>query len=313
MKGLELAERFYLTYGAPMLREQFPQLEGLVAVGLVGSGSECFGYDDQLSQDHDFEPGFCLFLPDEETVDRRAAFGLERAYAKLPKTFMGFSRSPLNPVGGNRHGVIRMSDFFREKTGDPQGDLTLRDWLLLPEQSLSEATNGKVFRDDLGIFTAIRDRLSYLPPDVRLKKLAGHLLIMGQAGQYNYPRCVARGETAAAQLALHEFVKSALHVIFLINQRYLPYYKWSFRALRELPILSSLHEPLERLISSGNLKEEFARKQTALEEICATVAEELRRQGLVDGKSNEMERLAYEVNDSIREESIRNLHILCAI
>ena len=42
---------------------------------------------------------------------------LERAYAKLPKEFMGFKRSSLDPVGGNRHGVIRMSEFFVEKTG----------------------------------------------------------------------------------------------------------------------------------------------------------------------------------------------------
>ena len=78
MKGLELSERFYEEFGAPMLQKQFPALASLIAVGLAGSGSECFGYDDELSQDHDFEPGFCLFLPGEDVVDRRAAFLLER-------------------------------------------------------------------------------------------------------------------------------------------------------------------------------------------------------------------------------------------
>ena len=38
MKGLELAERFYLEYGEPMLRE-FPELLQYIAVGLVGGGS----------------------------------------------------------------------------------------------------------------------------------------------------------------------------------------------------------------------------------------------------------------------------------
>ena len=63
MQGLEFSERFYRTYGEPMLLEKFPDVIGLLAIGLAGSGSECFGYDDALSQDHDFEPGFCLFLP----------------------------------------------------------------------------------------------------------------------------------------------------------------------------------------------------------------------------------------------------------
>ena len=34
MNGLEIAERFYREYGAPMLREQFPEWEGKIAVGL---------------------------------------------------------------------------------------------------------------------------------------------------------------------------------------------------------------------------------------------------------------------------------------
>ena len=110
MKGLELAQQYYTTYGEAMLREQFPQVAPYVAAGLAGSGSECYGYDDETSRDHDFEPAFCLFLPGEDLVDRRAAFLLERAYAKLPKQFMGLERSPISPVGGSRHGVIRMQD-----------------------------------------------------------------------------------------------------------------------------------------------------------------------------------------------------------
>ena len=110
MKGLELARGYYEAYGKPMLEEKFSHLLPKIAVGLVGSGSECFGYDDDLSQDHDFEPCFCLFLPSEEEISRRDAFLLERAYAKLPDSFLGYKRSPLSPVGGNRHGVILLEE-----------------------------------------------------------------------------------------------------------------------------------------------------------------------------------------------------------
>ena len=162
----------------------------------------------------------------------------------MPKEFMGYKRSVLSPVGGNRHGVMRTAEFFAGKTGTPDGVLSLGDWFFLSEQSLAEATDGKIFYDGLGEVTAIRERLAYMPNDVRLKKLAGNLLVMGQAGQYNYPRCIARGDTAAAQLAVFEFVKAALNVAFLLNRRYAPYYKWTFRALAELSVLSELYGEL---------------------------------------------------------------------
>lgn len=312
MKGLELAHRFYLEHGAPMLHEQFPQLESLVAVGLCGSGSECFGYDDEISQDHDFEPGFCLFLPSEDKVDSRAAFALERAYAKLPKTFMGFTRSPLSPVGGNRHGVIRSSEFFQSKTGTTDGKLELHEWFYLPEQALAEATNGELFRDDLGEVTAVRRSLGYFPEDVRRKKLAGHLLLMGQAGQYNYPRCVSRGDSAAAQLAMGEFVKSALHALFLLNKRYLPYYKWSFRALRDLP-QAYLTTPLEQLLYQQNTPFAAAQKQQTVQQICTTVLQFAAAQGLTSLSGDDAERHAYAVNNTVADPNLRNLHILHAV
>lgn len=313
MRGLELSERFYREHGEPMLREKFPKLLGLIAVGLAGSGSECFGFDDDISQDHDFEPGFCIFLPDEDTVDRKTAFALERAYSKLPKEFMGYERSPLSAVGGNRHGVMRTGEFFVSKTGTTDGRLSLRDWFFVPEQSLAEATNGKIFYDGLGVLTEIRERLAYLPEDVRLKKLAGNLLLMGQSGQYNYSRCVSRTETAAAQLAMHEFVSATLKVIFLLNRRYIPYYKWSFRALRELPILSSLHDTLEYLISSSNTPDEVKIKQEAVEQICAAVINELKAQELTDIDLCDIEKHAYAVNNKISDGEVRNLHILYAV
>ena len=62
MKGLALSRAYYEEYGAPMLKKEFPELSGLICCGLAGDGSECFGFDDEVSRDHDFEPGFCLFL-----------------------------------------------------------------------------------------------------------------------------------------------------------------------------------------------------------------------------------------------------------
>ena len=313
MKGLELARRFYAEHGAPMLEEQFGEYVGLIAVGLVGSGSECFGFDDEISRDHDFEPGFCLLLPDEDVVDRRTAFLLERAYAKLPREFMGFRRAAYDPVGGNRHGVLRIGEFLLEKTGRADGKLSMADWFSIPEQSLAEVTNGEIFRDDLGLFSKIRCELSYFPEDVRLKKLAGNLLLMGQSGQYNFDRCMRRGERAAAGLALCEFVTSALKCIFLLKKHYMPYYKWSFRALRELGVEASLYNGLEYLLTGESTDGTVAQKKAVVEEICSAVAAEARAQLLTDYTGDAMEGYAYSVNDRIEDGEIRNLHVLFAV
>ena len=313
MKGLELSRRYFDAYGAPMLRERFPEWADRLAVGLVGSGSECFGFDDAVSQDHDFEPGFCVFLPEEDVLDRKTAFQLERAYAALPKEFLGFSRPKLSPVGGNRRGVIRLGDFLELRTGSRDGTMDLDRWLRLEEQYLAEIVNGELFWMGDGVFAAIRERLSRQPADVRCKKLAGRLLGMAQAGQYNYPRCIAHGEPAAAQLAVGEFVRHAIAVIFLLNERYLPYYKWQFRALRALPLLGSEAETLELLLTTDNGKTMAQAKQDMIENLSSTVITALQDQRLTEAVCGDLEKHAYSVNDQISDAALRNAHILTAV
>ena len=313
MRGLDLARAYYEAHGRPMLEARFPELLPHVAAGLFGSGSECFGFDDEISRDHDFEPGFMLLLPGEDVVDRRAAFLLERAYAKLPREFMGLRRGLMQPVGGPRRGVIRAADFFIEKTGTPDGVLTLNQWLTVPEHALAEAVNGEVFYDGGGEASAIRARLSVYPEDVRKKKLAGRLLLMAQSGQYNYDRCLMHGETGAAQLAAGEFVQNCMAAVFLLNGVYMPYYKWAFRAMRGLQRLSLLAEIMEYLLTTDNDGDTAKQKRDAIEGVCADVIAELKRQDLTRATCGDLEQHAYSVNDRIGDGEIRNLHILAAV
>lgn len=313
MKGLELARKYWEACGAPMIREQFSDYEEIIAAGLTGSGSECYGFDDEASRDHDFEPGFCLFIPGEEIVDRRTAFLLERAYARLPAEFEGFRRQKMAPAGGQRHGVFRINEFFTEKIGCPVEELTTDRWLRIPDYALAEAVNGEVFRDSAGLLTDCRNQLRNMPEDVRRKRLAGHLLLMAQSGQYNYRRCLSHGETGAAQLAAGEFVRSTLSVFFLLNREYLPYYKWSFRALRRLPGGEDLGRSLEWLLTTGNEDDLAEDKYFCMEGIASQVIDLLQEQGLTEATCGDLEKHAYSVNDGIQDSGVRNLHVLYCV
>lgn len=311
MKGLELSKRFYETYGAPMLSEKFPELEDKLAIGLVGDGSECFGYDDDISRDHDFEPGFCIFVPDD--IDSRTEFRLERSYAKLPKSFEGVDRLKISPVGGSRHGVIKTGDFYLAKTGSRTGFTTLEQWMTVPDSCLAAATNGEVFRDGLGEFSRIRRAFLDMPQDVRLKKLAGHLIMAAQAGQYNFKRCMSHGETGGAQLSMIEFADHAMSAVFLLNRKYRPFYKWTFRAMRELEKLSELADTFEFLISSDNEPATASAKADIVEDIASMIITELQNQGLTDAVCGDLEKHAYSVNDKIASAKLRTVHIMAGV
>ena len=307
MKGAELSKEFFNEYGLPMLKEEFPELLPFLAAGFTGSGSEHYGFDDEISRDHDFEPGFCLFLPGEDIIDRRKAFLLERAYDKLPKEYKGIPRLKMSPVGGNRHGVHRTAEFYSRTAGTPDGLLSAGEWLRIPDFVLAEATNGEIFLDNYGEVGKIRRRLLEMPEDIRLKRLAGCLLSMAQSGQYNFSRCIAHGEPEAAQLAATEFANAAMRTVFLLHGQYMPYYKWSFRALRETLKETALAEDLSALLSGDNREAEVQKiKCSLIEKTAGYVAGLLKARGYLSSDTPELEPQAYALNQRIRDGNIRN-------
>ena len=66
MGCLELSRAFFLQYAQPELEQKFPQWAPHVAAGLVGNGSECFGYDDAISTDNDWGIDFYLWVTEEK-------------------------------------------------------------------------------------------------------------------------------------------------------------------------------------------------------------------------------------------------------
>ena len=307
MKGIDLSREFYEQIGLPMLEEHFKDKLDRIAVGFLGHGSECFGFDDEISKDHDYEPGFCIWLTEEDEKD--FGFRLMRAYSKLPKEFMGYQCSNKSLFGKTTCGVTTIQEFYKGYTGRKGAPETMYDWLYTPSHYLAEATNGVVFSDPLGEFTKIRNEILFgMPADVRLKKIASCAFKMAQSGQYNYMRCIKHGEIGAARLALNEFVDQCANIAFLLDKKYAPYYKWIFRAMKDLPSHSFLADKLERLLTLQSEKHQEISK--LIEEISVDVISSLNSEGLSNVASDYLEPHAYSINEKIKDHDLRNSSII---
>lgn len=300
MKGLELSREFYLEIGHPVLAAACPQLDGKWAAGLVGEGSECYGFDDEWSRDHDWGPGFCIWLTEEQY--QLHGEDMQRVYDKLPDTFKGYQKT-VSPLAGKRVGVFSINRFYEHFLGIGWVPANNAQWLRIPETYLAVATNGEVFEDGLGVFTDIRNGLlGYYPEDVRRKKIAARISVMAREGQYNYPRCLKRQNMVAAFQAMAKFMEAAISVIYLLKKAYMPYYKWAYRGLEKWTELNHYRELLHELAIQPD--------QNLVEEIAAEVIWELRMQGMTEAEGNFLQDHCDDVMEGIKDKDIRSRHIL---
>ncbi|MBD5491759.1 MAG: DUF4037 domain-containing protein [Lachnospiraceae bacterium] len=281
MKGLELSEKYYETYGRTMVEDGFPEIAEQTAMGLAGYGSECFGFDDEISRDHDYGPSFCIWLPQE--IYEQYGAKMQEAYEALPKDFMGFSGRVEEEHGKGRVGVLCLEEFYEGILGYRGVPHAEAEWLSIPEEALATAVNGRVFEDRLGRFSKIRESLlQYYPETVWRRKLADALARAAQAGQYNYARAMKRGERIAAEIALTEFVKEAMHLVYLLNRSYAPFYKWMHRGLRELAVGSEIGDMLSLLYQT----QEESDRVLIIEAVCNVLVQMLQEKGLSDCQDN---------------------------
>ena len=238
---------FYDHYVADLIHERFPEYEDRIAVGIAGEGSDCFGFDDEISRDHDFGTGVCLWVTDEDM--ERFGASLSIAYNELVDSA---ERAYFTERLRERRGVMTIRQFYSNilniECDAEKGVLTQEQWYRVDHSCLKTATNGEVFRDDLGVFTAFRKYLlGYYPDRVWKMRLAEQLHGYASSFQVNYARCMTRGDTVAAELCRAKGISAAMELFFLLRREYPPYYKWTFRALRELDQEGTISAKLQEL------------------------------------------------------------------
>lgn len=301
VSNMDRSRAFYEEYGKNMIHERFADYEGRIAVGFAGEGSDCFGFDDAVSMDHDYAPGFCMWLNEEDY--RAIGEKLQRAYEELVR-YHGIG----NMTGDfleKRRGVSSVSAFYNRMLGMNTSfeEPFEPDYVKVQEYQLAQAVNGEVFRDDLGVFTAVREKLAaYYPDRIWRLKLAQALHDFSQYAQSNYPRMMARKDYVTASMCIGKAVESIIDIIYLLNRSYAPYYKWKRKGLEKLDKLRELIPLLEQLATipcqssawaggiytsdTVNLKDEAV---VITEKAAGHILEEMKKQGLVSGDDKFLE------------------------
>lgn len=307
-KGMDIARAFFEDVGLPMLEKDFPEYKEYMVCGLVGEGSECFGYDDEVSRDHDFGADFCIWLPDKIYNDIKIK--LSKKYSEL--IFDHFSRRNVSKYSDGRIGVLEEKHFYRLRIGRDNLPHKLVEWLVMPEDNLAEVTNGEVFyigeAVKNGYFLRFRNGLKeYYPEDIRIKKISAKAAKAAQSGQYNYVRSIKRGDMGAAFLSVGVFVQTAMQLVFLLNKRYAPYYKWLYRGLRDLTVLGKeISEKFKILFS----KQPMETVTAVIEEISIMIINEMQRQRLTDCRSDFLLDHCLSLMEHIKDEEIRGLYFV---
>lgn len=278
VSGLALCREYYEAYGKPMIHERFPEYADRIAVGLCGEGSDCFGYDDEVSRDHDWGPGFCMWVTDE--VYAQIGEQLEAAYRSLPQEFRGYKRQE-SRQGQDRVGVSTISGFYkrllgRENCPQDMDDLRVQAlrWEEISDEALAVAVNGAVFTDTEGKFSAVRALLKQgFPERIFYLKVAEANARFSQAAQYNFGRMQGRGDSVAAELSLAEGMKQAMKLLYYLKGEYPPHDKWLYRGLTGREEYISATGLILQIIEGKDTDERKALIEKLAEELCSKLYE----------------------------------------
>ena len=322
--NMEYCREFYEQYGKKMIQEYFPEYENKIAVGLVGEGSDCFGFDDMISADHDYGVGFCMWLTEQDYA--MIGSDLQKQYDEMLldyKTQVLQSRihtensdssgwqDEYNVCLDSRRGAFSINGFCKQILGmelnyEKSNDI---DYLKVSEDKLATLVNGEIFCDELGAFSDIRDKVQqYYPDKVWRLRLAQSLHEFAQYAQSNYSRMMARKDYVTAQMCVGKAVESAMDIVYLLNHTYAPYYKWKKKGLSKLSKLQVIIPILEDIAVLPNQKAawentpynsmEINRDDKCVclfEQIAELILGELKNQDLIKGQDTFLENYCQQI------------------
>lgn len=243
VKGLDLARRFYDQVARPAMEEHAPEILKEAACGLVGPGSECFGFDDIYSRDHHWGPRVMVLLADDyfEKLDPEV---WQKVTKDFPTHFEGFEvvGGLLGGAGLEPEGI---GSFLTRAIGRKELPKTYSDWLDIPEEDFAHVVNGEVWHDEKGDFTRIRDHINgYYPDEVWRRRIAHWCRYASGMALYAMKRAKLRQNTVFYFTAFGRTLKMTMELACMLNRTYFPYDKWLYSTFSRLEILAPDMIPL---------------------------------------------------------------------
>ena len=95
-------------------------------------------------------------------------------------------------------------------------------------------------------------------------------------------------------------------MVFLMNKRYAPFYKWAHRAVQGLPLLGKyMYGQVEALLTATD----DPKKTAMIESTCQALISQLKDQGLTDSGSDFLPDHGPEVQKRINDPEMRSLSV----
>ena len=251
VSGIDLAQMFYIEVVCPLIEGRSHNAARL------GSGSDVLGFDTPRSTDHGWGPRLHIFVAASEVDAVRTIID-----SNLPEEFHGWPvHFGWDEVAVQHHvNVVPLGEWLESHLGfDPQVDITVQNWLTIPQQLLLEVTAGAVFHDPDGDLKRIRNKLEWYPSDIWLWLLACQWRRIAQEEPF-VGRTAEVGDELGSRILTAQIVRDLMRLCFLIERRYAPYSKWLGSAFRNLRIAPELTPHLDAALKATD----YPARETAL-------------------------------------------------
>lgn len=278
MKGMEIARRYFFEWGLPYLRAHHADLVDRVAAGLIG-GSDSIGADDEISRDHNWGPGFALWMTAEDFSSVGASLAAD-VHAAIPDSFAGYEVGASLRSRERSIPVRSMDEFYLDETGghtQMPDDVTAWNPTHRDESHLYFLKHGQVFHDPLGEFSRRREAFCTWPRYTLLKRIGNALWQLWHYGEYNFGRVAKRGDALAVLLCKAEFVHNAMRLCFYLEQDFVPYWKWVPDGFRRIAGVASIADLLGRF----NEATDTAEQEELIDSLCVSLCSRVIEKGYV--------------------------------
>jgi predicted nucleotidyltransferase len=235
------------TVAKDFVRERFGKRDGVVGVLLVGSAA--LGYVDNLSD------------IDLEVVTTDKLYREVEACPEVSAQYRGIDVS---------WEWMTFKEFACQLT-NWEDDIDL--WIY---------SKSKILLDNKNTLRNFLHKYKHYPKKIWLDKLFHYWFFATGNAPYDSGKAIQRGDLTTAQLYLNQAIEYYTALIFILNNKFVPYRKWRLKELEHLAYLPvDFKENLHAILTVRNwTEEEFKVKQEIINELARSLEKELAKAGI---------------------------------